>query len=105
MVDEHRQVLCYLGVNKKVRLQYFDIDGNGDIVNKEETYTLDSVSSSLYEYYLLHVIKKDYVDSMTLFVEAPYLYFEDIYLLGLKIGRDNIDGSKLYIYPIVGGEE
>lgn len=104
MLDEHRQVLCYLGVNKKVRLKYFYIDGHGNVVEKEEKYTLDNVSSSLYEYYLLHVIKKDYVESMSLFVEAPYLYFEDIYLLGLKIGRDNIDGSKLYVYPIVGGE-
>ena len=75
MLDEHRQVLCYLGVNKKVRLQYFDIDGQGNVVKKEERYTLDNVSSSLYEYYLLHVIKKDYVESMSLFVEAPYLYF------------------------------
>lgn len=104
MLDDYRQVLCYLGVDKKVRLQYFDIDGEGNIVKKEAKYTLDNVSSSLYEYYLLHVIKKDYVSAMSLFVEAPYLYFEDIYQLGLKIGKDNIDGSKLYVYPIVGGE-
>lgn len=101
-----RQVYCYLGINKKVRLMYYNIDGNGDVQELQTQYTLDDVASSLYEYYLLHVIKKiDYVDSMCLFVEAPYLYLEDICKLGIKIGEGNIDSSKLFICPINGGEE
>lgn len=101
-----RKVYCYLGINKKVRLVYYNIDGNGDIQELQEQYTLDNVASALYEYYLLHVIKKnDYVDSMCLFVEAPYLYFDDIYKLGIKIGEGNIDSSRLSICTINGGEE
>lgn len=105
----NNHVLVCIDKENRVTIEYFNLDDKGEVISKKDTFISSELANSIYDMYVLHVLKKqDYVSGMIIYVNCPYLYIYDIYKFGILIGelRKQTDNpiDNIQIMTLTGGE-
>lgn len=105
---DKKQVLIHLGKENRIRIEYYILDGEGNIKRINNSFIAEDLISCIRELYVLHVMKmKEYVEKATLLVQYPYLYFTEIFNLGLtmaKLSNETGEDLKLEVLPVMGDD-
>lgn len=96
---EKKRVIIRISLDAEFRnfieIIYYQLNGEGDIVEMTDSFIVDDIVSCITELYVLNVLKKkDYVEDLLLIFSNPNNFVNQIFQLGVVLGSLSKDISE-----------
>lgn len=90
-MNEKKRVIIRVSLDSECRnyieMLYYQLNGEGEIVEKTDSFIADDIVSCITEQYVLNVLKKkDYVEDLLLIFSNSNNYYNQIFQLGVVLG-------------------